>query len=69
MAGQLPFRIQPDFQFKFGTRASLMRDDLDQNGQDSKDFDAVMFNFIPGNYKQVRTIAASIEKLANNLPD
>jgi hypothetical protein len=55
---------------RFGTRASLMRDDLDQNGKDSPEFDKVMFNFYNNyNYKGVQTIADEIEKLANNLPD
>jgi F0F1-type ATP synthase membrane subunit b/b' len=60
---------------RFGLRASLMRDDLDQNGQDLPDFDKLMYNFDdavynhPNPYDAVRTIADSIEKLANNLPD
>jgi hypothetical protein len=53
---------------RFGLRASLMRDDLDKAGQDSKEFDSVMWNF-DGSYKEVRLIADSIQKLADNLPD
>jgi hypothetical protein len=53
---------------RFGLRASIMRDDLDQNGQQSDAFDKVMYNF-SGNYQDVRTIASEIEKLARNLPD
>ena len=53
---------------RFGLRASIMRDDLDQNGQHSDDFDRVMYNF-EYKYSDVRTIAAEIEKLAQNLPD
>lgn len=53
---------------RFGLRASIMRDDLDQNGQHSDAFDKVMYNF-SFNYEDVRTIADQIEKLANNLPD
>ena len=53
---------------RFGLRASIMRDDLDQSGQHSDAFDNVMYNF-DYSYKDVRTIADQIEKLANNLPD
>ena len=67
-----PLNVQPDnvfkYQQRFGLRASIMRDDLDQNGQQSEAFDKVMYNF-SGNYADVRTIASEIEKLARNLPD
>ena len=53
---------------RFGLRASLMRDDLDQNGQDSPEFDKAMYKF-NGNYEDVKVIADSIQKLANKLPD
>lgn len=53
---------------RFGLRASIMRDDLDQNGQQSDEFDNVMYHF-DDNYQQVRTIASEIERLANKLPD
>jgi hypothetical protein len=45
-----------------------MRDDLDQNGQQSDTFDKVMYNF-SSNYSDVRTIATEIEKLAKNLTE
>jgi hypothetical protein len=53
---------------RFSLRASIMRDDLDQSGQHSDDFDKVMYNF-SYSYGDVRTIADQIEKLANDLPD
>ena len=53
---------------RFGLRDQIMRDDLDQSGQQSDDFDKVMYNFT-GSYEEVRIIADSIEKLANKLPD
>jgi len=57
------------YEQRFGLRTSIMRDDLDQNGQDSPDFDSAMYHFEDGSYEKVRIIADSIEKLANNLPD
>jgi len=55
---------------RFGLRASIMRDDLDQNGQQSDDLDKVMNNFYREcDYQEVRTIAFQIETLANKLPD
>lgn len=53
---------------RFGTRALLMRGDLDQNGQQSDAFDEVMFNFSM-TYKDVRVIADELGKLANNLKE
>lgn len=53
---------------RFGLRASIVRDDLDQSGQQSDALDKVMYNF-NFRYGDVRTIAAEIEKLADNLPD
>jgi hypothetical protein len=53
---------------RFGIRASLLRDDLDQNGQQSDTFDKVMYNF-RGSYEDVRTIAAEVERLAKKLPE
>jgi len=53
---------------RFGLRAQIIRDDLDQSGQQSDTFDNVMYNF-GYSYKDVRTIADEIEKLAKNLPD
>ena len=53
---------------RFGLRAQIIRDDLDQSGQQSDVFDKVMYNF-GYNYKDVRTIADEIEKLAKRLPD
>jgi hypothetical protein len=53
---------------RFGLRAQIIRDDLDQNGQQSDTFDKVMYNF-GYNYKDVRTIADEIETLAKRLPD
>ncbi|SRR6266568_1453847 len=53
---------------RFGLRAQIIRDDLDQSGQQSDVFDHVMYNF-GVNYKDVRTIAEEIEKLAKKLPD
>lgn len=53
---------------RFGLRAQIMRDDLDQNGQTSERFDKVMFEF-SGSYSDVRTIASEIERLAEKLPD
>ncbi|MGA3284729.1 MAG: hypothetical protein ABSD57_09765 [Verrucomicrobiota bacterium] len=53
---------------RFGLRASIMRDDLDQSGQHSDDFDKVMYDF-QMTYPEVRIIADEIEKLANKLPD
>ena len=67
-----PPNVQNDTVFgylnRFGLRAQIIRDDLDQNGQHSDAFDKVMFNF-GYNYRDVRTIADEIEKLANKLPD
>ncbi len=53
---------------RFGLRTSIMRDDLDQNGQHADSFDKVMYDF-EYKYSDVRTIADEIEKLAQNLPD
>ena len=53
---------------RFGLRAQIMRDDLDQNGQQSDSFDNVMYNF-SHTYEQVKLIASEIEHLAKNLPD
>jgi hypothetical protein len=53
---------------RFGLRAQIMRDDLDQNGQQSGAFDKAMYDF-QHNYQDVRTIAAEVEKLGKNLPD
>ena len=66
----------PDLQYdnvqkylrRFGMRASLMRDDLDQYGQDSTNLDRIMWNF-QQTYGEVRIIADETERLANNLPD
>jgi hypothetical protein len=54
---------------RFGLRASIIRDDLDQNGQNSKTLDGVMYDFHLYNYNDVRTIEDEIERLANSLPD
>lgn len=53
---------------RFGLRAQIMRDDLDQNGQHSDVFDKVIYDF-SANYHDVRTIATEIERLGKNLPD
>jgi DNA repair exonuclease SbcCD ATPase subunit len=53
---------------RFGLRAQIIRDDLDQNGQLSEALDNVMYNF-GYNYKDVRKIAEEIEKLAKKLPE
>ena len=53
---------------RFGLRAQIMRDDLDQNGQHSDSFDKVMYDF-SNNYQDVRTIAAEIERLGKKLSD
>jgi hypothetical protein len=53
---------------RFGLRAQIMRDDLDQSGQQSKAFDKAMYDF-QSNYQDVRTISAEVEKLGKNLPD
>ena len=53
---------------RFGLRNQIMRDDLDQNGQQSDAFDHVMYNF-SSTYGDVRTIADEIEKLGNKLPN
>jgi hypothetical protein len=54
---------------RFGLRASIIRDDLDQNGQHSEALDKVMYDFPMDDYYAIRTIADQIEKLANGLPD
>lgn len=53
---------------RFGLRAALIRDDLDQNGQQSAAFDKVMFEF-NDTYADVRTIASEIQRLADKLPE
>lgn len=53
---------------RFGARASIMRDDLDQNGQDSPSLDKEMQAF-EWNYQDIRIIANEIEILASKLPD
>jgi len=53
---------------RFGLRAQIMRDDLDQSGQHSKAFDKAMYDF-QSNYQDVRTISAEVEKLGENLSD
>ena len=53
---------------RFGLHARIMRDDLDQNGQQSDSFDKVMYNF-QNNYEDVRTIIQEIEKLAKKMPE
>jgi len=53
---------------RFGLRASIMRDDLDQNGQHSDAFDKAMYDF-QYRYSDVRIITDEVEKLAKNLPD
>jgi hypothetical protein len=53
---------------RFGLRASLIRDDSDQNGQQSDAFDKVMFEFTDS-YADIRAIASEIQKLAEKLPD
>ena len=57
-----------NFQERFGLRTSVMRGDLDQNGQHSDSLDKAVYNFIY-EYKDVRIIADEIERLANNLPN
>jgi hypothetical protein len=52
---------------RFGFRPSIVRDDLDQNGQHSDDFDKAINNY-DKDYKDVRIIASELERLANNLP-
>jgi hypothetical protein len=52
----------------FGLRVEIIRDDLDQAGQHSDEFDKVVYNF-GMNYKDVRSIASEVEKLSNKLPD
>ena len=56
---------------RFGERAEMVRDDLDQNGQQSDALDEVMKNFMSrnDNYQDIKTIAAEVERLANKLPD
>lgn len=53
---------------RFGLRASIARDELDQSGQQSEAFDKVMYDF-DASYASVRTIASEIGRLAGNLPD
>src|SRR4030095_13107239 len=53
---------------RFGRRVQIMRDDLDQNGQQSDEFDKVIQNF-SSSYQNVITIASEIEKLAKRLPE
>ena len=53
---------------RFGLRASIMREDLDQNGQQSDALDKVMYNF-SSNYQDVRAIASEVERLAKNLSE
>lgn len=53
---------------RFGLRAQIMRDDLDQSGQHSDAFDKAMYNF-QFNYQDIRIIAAEVEKLGKNLSD
>lgn len=53
---------------RFGLRASIIRDDLDQTGQHSDAFDRVIDDF-QSSYADVRTIAEEIERLAQKLPD
>jgi len=56
------------YQQRFGLRAAIMRDDLDQSGQHSDTFDKAMDNFTM-KYGEVQTIATEIEKLASHLSD
>jgi hypothetical protein len=53
---------------RFGLRASNIRDDLDQNGQQSDALDKVMFDF-DRSYDEIHTIESEIQKLAEKLPD
>lgn len=53
---------------RFGLRARIMRDDLEQSGQSSDVFNKAMYEF-SSNYKDVHTIQSEIERLAKNLPD
>jgi hypothetical protein len=53
---------------RFGLRVRIIRDDLDQAGQQSDEFDKVLYHF-DMKYKDVRTIASEVEKLSKNLPD
>ena len=53
---------------RFGLRVQIIRDDLDQAGQHSEAFDKVMYNF-QSTHQEVRTIAAEVEKLGENLSD
>jgi hypothetical protein len=53
---------------RLGLRASIVRDDLDQNGQNSAALDKEMYGF-EWNYQDVRVIADEIGKLANRLSE
>jgi len=53
---------------RFSSRVVHMRDDLDQNGQDSEALDKEMTSF-RGTIEDVRIIADEIEKLADKLSD
>ena len=65
---QVQYQNVQNYLQRFGQRTSLMRDDLDRAGEDSSQFDGIMFHF-QGSYKEVRLIADSIENLAEKLPD
>ena len=52
----------------FAIRAQNMRDDLEQNGIQSGDFNKVMFNF-SRSYDDVRIIASELNKLCSQMPD
>jgi len=54
---------------RFGLRVTIIRDDLDQNGQQSDAFDKVMYHFSFDSYKDIQVIASEMERLANKLPD
>jgi hypothetical protein len=57
-----------NFKERFGLRISIMRGDLDQNGQHSDALDKAAYNYYP-DYKDIRIIADETERLANNLPN
>ncbi len=53
---------------RFGLRASILKDDLDQNGQHSDALDKAIQDFA-FSYREVGVIADELDRLASRLPD
>lgn len=52
---------------RFGLRAQILRDDLDQFGFQSNELDGLIYGFT-GTYKEVRRIVAEIDRFAKQIP-